>query len=105
MFYGRMKEYKIESPVFEEDAYRHKRITYKDQGTAFIYITEQDRTLNTDLNELAIIKATLVGYTSNRQIRENWRIDEQYIVKSVLKAPHGQVVLYLEKIENAIVEV
>ena len=99
MFYGRMKDYKIESPQEIKDKYNHIRYNYIDEGTAFIYITEQDRTM-INVNDLDLLKATYVAYTQNDLISEGWRIDNKYLVKSRIKAPRGQVILYLQAIED-----
>lgn len=99
MFYGRMRDYKIESPVEVKDRYNHTHYDYQDQGTAFIYITEQDRTLM-NYNDLDLLKATYTAYTQNKEISEGWRIDEKYIVKSRIQSPRGQIVLYLEVLED-----
>lgn len=100
MFYGRMRDYKIERPVETKDRYNHTHYDYQDQGTAFIYITEQDRTMMTN-NDLDLLRFTLIAYTYNKQIKEGWRIDSKYIVKSRIQtSPTAQVVLYLEAIED-----
>lgn len=99
MFYGRMEDYKIESPVETRDRYNHIKYDYKDEGTAFIYITEQDRTM-INVNDLDLLRATYVAYTQNTLIGEGWRIDEKYLVKSRIQHPRGQVVLYLQVIED-----
>ena len=99
MFYGRLKEYKIESPIEVKDKYNHTHYEYEDQGTAKIYITEQDRS-SYQANDLDLLRATYTAYTLNEDISEGWRIDEKYKVKSRIKAPRGQVVLYLEVFED-----
>ena len=53
-----------------------------------------------NVNNLDLLKATYVAYTQNDLISEGWRIGEKYIVKSRIKAPRGQVILYLQVIED-----
>lgn len=98
MFESRKQEYSIASPIVTKDKYNCDQISYDSQGTAYIYIVAQDRTLMTQ-NELNLYTGTLVGYTDNTDIEINWLIGEKYVVTSTLPHRDG-LVLYLKEFNN-----
>jgi dihydrofolate reductase len=98
MFYGRAEQYLIEKPILVEDDFNHARTTYESRGNAQISIVIQDRT-NLNANDLLLYKATVVGYTLNKDIEKDWRIGGKYLVRSTLPHKLGKV-LYLEEISD-----
>lgn len=99
MFYGRMKAYQVESPRYTKDSVGYPKVEYVDEGTERLYITNQDRTM-ININDLDLITGTYVGFADEGcRITENWRIDERFIVKSVVPF-RSCVVLYLRTYED-----
>lgn len=98
MFYGKMEEHKLYKPIYEIDECGERTTTYKQAGTARMFISVQDRSYYSG-NDLNLLTSTLVGYTENTKIQENWKIDMLYVVESVI--PHRQgCYVYLKKIED-----
>ena len=78
MFYGRSKICKVEKPVAEKDRTGFETTTYKDAGTAAIYIIEKGANAYRT-NELHLTESQYVGYTRD-EIEVGSRIDSKYIV-------------------------
>lgn len=100
MFYGRMEDHQLESPVYLTDAYRHSRVTWQDRGTIRAYIVLQDKTPTTT-NDTNVFSSNLVGYTQDQRVKEGWRIDGRYVVKSVMRHRMDRV-LYLEEVSDGV---
>ena len=81
MFYGRSKIYKVEKPVIEKDKTGFETKSYKDAGTAAIYIVEKGANAYRT-NELHLTESQYVGYTRD-EIEVGSRIDSKYIVDYV----------------------
>jgi len=94
MFYGRMEEYSLETPVYETDAYNHTHVTYEDAGTIRAYIVPQQWT-DYDSNDLKLSSQSFVGYTQNT-VTKGSRIAGELIVESVTVNRMGDSVLFLK---------
>ena len=81
MFYGRSRIYKVEKPVTEKDRTGFETTTYKDAGTAAIYIVEKGANAYRT-NELHLTESQFVGYTRDL-VEVGSRIDSKYVVDYV----------------------
>lgn len=97
MFEGRKEELPISSPQYTKDRYNYPKVTYKDEGTARIYIVVQDRTKTVE-NDIELYSATLVGYTDNLDIDKGWKVGNYEVLSTM---PHRRAqVLYLRGLSD-----
>lgn len=100
MFYGRMREYPIEKPIAKEDKFGFGFKEYEDGGTARIYITNLDTSRYT-ANDLSLIQRQFIGYTDDKELDSDWRIDGKYKVNYVVPYRAGFKLLYLDLLESS----
>lgn len=98
MFYGRQTEHRVEKPVYETDELGYETVSYKPFGKCLIYIVEQDRSTY-KANDFDLVTSTVVGYTDDKRIQANYRVDGKYVVTNAFPHKLGSV-LYMEGIED-----